>query len=351
MNLIALGIPAFFALILLELWVTRRRGLRVYRLGDTLANMACGTGQQVAVAMTAAGLWIYDGLHQRFGVFALDASSPWAWAAVLLLVDFHYYWWHRAAHRVGFLWTTHAVHHQSEDYNLSVALRQSWTQRAMAWPFYFPLAVVGFPVGMFVTAYSINVLYQFWIHTPLVGRLGPLELVLNTPSHHRVHHGADREYLDRNHGGVLIVWDRLFGTFAQERATPRYGTVEPLRRFDAVVANLQPLRKAWRLSVATPRLLDAIRVWLAPPEWRPPGAPAEAKALRTDGDYTKYDPALTRADARWAVLLFVVTLAGALAFLALAPTLSVPMRIAWGVIIVAALALLGTVLDRRGRER
>src|SRR5690606_31238042 len=151
--------------------------------------------------------------------------------------DFAYYWWHRASHRISFLWAAHVVHHQSEDYNLAVALRQAWFTSLSSWVLNLPLAFLGVPPLVYGVCAALNTLYQFWIHTRLVGKLGPLEWVLNTPSHHRVHHGIDAPYLDTNYGGVFIVFDRLFGTFVEETHEPRYGTLDPIRSFDPVWAN------------------------------------------------------------------------------------------------------------------
>lgn len=346
MNLVESAIPFFFALLLLELWATRRR--RGYRFGDMLGNLACGVGEQVLVATTSAGLLLYE-LIQRQGALRVDEGSVWQWVVVFLGVDFCYYWSHRACHRINLMWAAHSVHHQSEDFNLSVALRQSAMQKALSWPFYVPLALLGVPTGMLVTCYSINLIYQFWIHTPLIKKLGPVEWIFNTPSHHRVHHGADDEYLDKNHGGVLIVWDRLFGTFAEEVRWPRFGTVKPLHGFSAVTAHVEPWRLLWRKAKTATRLRDKVRTWFAPPEWSPPGAPPEPGPLRTDADYALHDPRYDRADVVRALLVFAPTLGLALYFLRAAPALEPLPRAGIAVAVVLGLAALGFVLDRARR--
>ncbi len=186
----------------------------VYRLADSVTDLSCGILQQVVEVFLKTALFAgYAWLFAAHRLFDVPMDAAWAWAACFVGQDFLYYWFHRWSHEVGAGWAAHVVHHQSEEYNLTVALRQGALQPAFSWVFYLPLAVLGFPPAMFLAVSSFNTLYQFWIHTRLIGRLGPLEWVLNTPSHHRVHHGRNPRYIDRNHGGTLIVWDRLFGTF------------------------------------------------------------------------------------------------------------------------------------------
>ena len=217
-NAIALSIPVFFLLIGLEIWIERRErrldsGRTLYRLNDTINDLACGTIQQLAGVFGKTVLFAgYILIFERFSLFRLDPGNWAHWPIAFLGLDFFYYWFHRASHEVNFLWAAHIVHHQSEEYNLSVALRQSAVQQFLGAPFYWPLALLGVPPMMFLALDAFDTLYQFWIHTRTIGRMGVLDAVLNTPSNHRVHHGSNAKYIDRNHGGVLIVWDRLFGT-------------------------------------------------------------------------------------------------------------------------------------------
>ena len=244
-NAIALAIPVFFLLIGLEIWIERRErrhdsGRTLYRLNDTINDLACGTIQQLAgvfgKTVPFAG---YILIFERFRLTTLDTGSWAHWAVAFLGLDFFYYWFHRASHEVNFLWAAHIVHHQSEEYNLSVALRQSAVQQFLGAPFYWPLAFLGVPPMMFLALDAFDTLYQFWIHTRTIGRLGFLDAVLNTPSNHRVHHGSNAKYIDRNHGGVLIVWDRLFGTYQREEEEPAYGVTRPLANWNPLWANVQ----------------------------------------------------------------------------------------------------------------
>jgi alkylglycerol monooxygenase len=266
-NYIALAVPFFFALIAVELWLARGRGQAVYRFADAVADIGCGITQRILLLFFEATLLLaYVQVYRHARVVDLGVHPIASWAVAFVWVDFSYYWWHRASHRVNALWAAHVVHHQSEALNLAVALRQSVLTPVTALPFALPLAIVGIPPLVWGACGAISLLYQFWIHTALVRTLGPLETVLNSPSHHRVHHARNPQYLDRNYGAIFIVWDRLFGTYQPERAPPEYGITRPLRSFNALWAQVQPLAALWALARRAPRLRDRISVWLAPPE-------------------------------------------------------------------------------------
>jgi sterol desaturase/sphingolipid hydroxylase (fatty acid hydroxylase superfamily) len=264
---IALAVPFFFLLIGIEALVARFKGLRAYRFADTIADLGCGVTQRMALLALGGVLGVgYGWIYARSRVVDLGRWPALAWTVAFLGVDFTYYWWHRASHRVNVLWAAHIVHHQSEDYNLAVALRQAVLTPVTYLPFSLGLAFLGVPPVISAASTALNSLYQFWIHTETVGRLGPLEAVLNTPSHHRVHHGTNPSYLDRNYGGVLIIWDRMFGTFAPEVERPRYGITTPLRSFNPVWAQVHYLIDLARLASAQATWRQRIAVWLEPPE-------------------------------------------------------------------------------------
>ena len=263
---IAIAVPVFFSAIGLELLINRRRGDPMYRFHDSIANLACGVGQQIVGVLGAALLaYGYIRAYDQYRFFDIPMNAVWGWVAALVLVDFFYYWLHRSTHRINVLWASHIVHHQSEELNLAVALRQSWLQGLFSMFFYFPLAVLGFPVEVTLTAIALNAVGQFWFHTRRISRMGWLEWVLNTPSHHRVHHARNPRYLDRNYAGVLIIWDRLFGTFTPEEEEPVYGTVKPLHSWNVVWANVHYWIELARLSVAAPSWKQKILVWFLPP--------------------------------------------------------------------------------------
>jgi sterol desaturase/sphingolipid hydroxylase (fatty acid hydroxylase superfamily) len=270
MDLTLLAIPLFFAAIALEGVVARRQGRDAFEWRDSLASLGTGLGSIfVGAAWKGALFASYFALYQWTPLRLGD--GPWVWIAALAADDFAYYWFHRVHHEVRFFWAAHVTHHSSRRYNLTTALRQSWTPMTGIL-FYAPLPLLGFDPVMLATVHSINLLYQFWIHTETIDRLGPLEAVLNTPSHHRVHHATNPQYLDRNHGGILIVWDRLFGTFEPEVEAPVYGLTKNIASFNPVRIAfhewLAVLRDALRPAPLSVRLA---RVF-GPPGWRQPAA-------------------------------------------------------------------------------
>jgi alkylglycerol monooxygenase len=345
-RLIALSIPAFFLLMGVELLVARARGRRVYRLADAIADLGCGMAQQLVLvfagaALLAAYVWVYD--HHR--LLTLESRPVVAWLVAFVAVDFLYYWWHRASHRVNVLWAAHVVHHQSEDYNLAVALRQAIATSFTSLPFNLPMALLGVPPVAYATMVALSTLYQFWIHTELVGTLGPLERILNTPSHHRVHHAVNPEYLDKNYGAALIVWDRLFGTFAEERARPVYGTVQPLRSFNAVWAQVEYLGELWHKAAAFPRWRDRLRLLAMPPPWRPAGVAGDPEPeIRDRAKHDPPIPARLRGYAFTQLVLTVVATTLALWFQADAPRV---LLAAVAALVLWTLASVGGLLDGR----
>jgi sterol desaturase/sphingolipid hydroxylase (fatty acid hydroxylase superfamily) len=347
---VALAVPFFFALIGFELLVLRTRGPRgAYRFADSITNLSCGIGQQVlepffkSVALLPyAWLWV----HAR--LFDLSPRSPFTWAGMVVGVDLFFYAFHRASHRVGFLWAVHAVHHQSEEYNLSVALRQPWLQSLFAPFFYLPLAVLGFPPILYPAAVTIDTLYQFWIHTRAIGRLGPLEWILNTPSHHRVHHGINPEYLDRNYGGIFIVWDRLFGSFRREDHEPVYGTVKPAASWNPFGVNALGWADLARMSRTTARVADKVRVWFAPPEWRP--ADLGGPVVVTPADpaaHPRYDARASRSVQVYVAFQLVLAVLGAMAYLWFAVAAPRPLLLFVAATFVATVVAWGGLLERK----
>ena len=271
-NPIGIAVPFFFALMLIEWFYAKRSGRTLYRLNDAVAALTCGMGDQLvgllsSVLTVAAYAWV----QSQWSLFTWDMASPLTWVLGILLVDLCYYAYHRFSHRVNFAWATHVVHHQSEDYNLAVALRQPWFTQAYNWTFYPPLALLGLPAPVWLGAYALNLIYQYLIHTQAIDRLGPLEWVMNTPSHHRVHHGTNAAYIDKNYAGILIIWDRLFGTFEAEVEPVTYGVLKPIRSWNPVVANAMPIVNLAREAAAQERWADKLRMWIAEPGWTPAG--------------------------------------------------------------------------------
>lgn len=238
-NPVDFAVPAFILLIIIEMLWARRNAPEKYEPKDTLVSLAFGTGSTVAGALTgglvlAMMVWLYD--YRLFDI----GWAWWAWIGCFILDDLAYYVFHRTAHRVRWLWASHVNHHSSQHYNLSTALRQTWTGFiAVNFIFRMPLALIGFHPAMIAFCGGINLIYQFWIHTEAVGRMPRwFEAVMNTPSHHRVHHATNPRYLDANYAGVFIIWDRMFGSFIPETDAEqiRYGIVRQLGSFNLLYA-------------------------------------------------------------------------------------------------------------------
>lgn len=346
---IVLAIPVFFLLIGIELIAVRIAGRNDYRLADSVNDLSCGIVQQLLEVFLKTALFAgYAFVFERLRLATIPSSSALAWVACFVGVDFFYYWFHRMSHEVNAIWATHVVHHQSEDFNLAVALRQGAFQGSMSWVFYLPLAWVGFPPAMFLTIVSINTLYQFWIHTQLIGRLGPLEWVLNTPSNHRVHHGRNPKYIDRNHGGTLIVWDRLFGTYQAEEEAPVYGITTPLASWNPVWANLHYWVELFEMARRTRQWADKLRVFMKPPGWHPDALGGFQQPPEVDvATYRKWGSDTPRALALYAFVQFTLAL-GAASFLLFRQESLSRWALALGTgLILASLVVIGSLLENK----
>ncbi|MEE2758276.1 MAG: sterol desaturase family protein [Myxococcota bacterium] len=282
-NPIGVAVPFFLLLIGIE-WLVLRKQKKDVRINDAITDMSCGLGDQTISLLAKSTVLIpYVALQTHYGAARWAMDSVWTWVIGFIVTDFCFYWYHRFSHRVNLGWATHAVHHQSEEYNLSVALRQPWFSVFYNWIFYLPLAFLGLPVEVYATSLAFNLLYQFWIHTETIRRLGAFEWVFNSPSHHRVHHGTNPDYIDKNYAGVLIIWDRLFGTFQDEHEQVLYGTLKPLRSWNPIWANVGPWVYLSKLSASQASFVDGLKVWFMPPEWTPDG-PIDPKTLFAGDD-------------------------------------------------------------------
>lgn len=347
---IIFAIPVFFALIGVEVAIAHFMRRDVYRFNDAIADLSCGVVQQVLkfVIVIVSG-FAYKAVHANFAFFEMSSSDLWVWLFALFAVDFCYYWFHRLSHEVNFLWAAHVVHHQSEEYNLAVALRQGALQPGFSWAFYVPLAFLGVPPLVFYTLASINTLYQFWIHTRLIRRMGPLEWLFNTPSHHRVHHGQNPQYIDRNHAGMFIVWDKLFGTFEPEGEEVVYGVTEPLESWSPIYANLHTWRVTLDRARRTRRVADKVRLFLKPPGWLPDDLAGDKPERAWPPP--KYDTPVSRAALWYVFAQFGLVVAAMPFFLAVKASAQVEVKSVAAALIVVTVASLGGLLDGRGWAR
>ncbi len=269
--------PVFTALILIELAWGLRKGRNTYRWADAINSISLGMMSQFTAVFTRLlRVGIYTAVYASLSLVPLEAAKAfwqtwYGWALALVFYDFCYYWLHRAGHEVAVFWAAHAVHHQSQDYNLSTALRQTSSGALLGWLFYIPMALAGVPPIVMGTVALVDLLYQFWVHTEHVGKLGWFDRWFCSPSNHRVHHAVNDAYLDKNYGGIWMVWDRMFGTFMDEdMANPCvYGTRSPLNSWNPVWANAEVyaalVKDAWHAQ----NWADKLRVFLKPPGWRP----------------------------------------------------------------------------------
>lgn len=247
------AIPGFVLLLSLEAWFSYRENRHLYETKDTFTSLGLGIGNVAVGLVTKAAIFGLFSFLYKFRLFELDYSAWWYWVLLFFADDFSYYWFHRTSHGVNWFWASHVVHHSSQRYNLAAALRQTWTGNATgAFLFWTWMSLVGFHPIWILFMQQVSLIYQFWIHTETIHRLPrPLEFLLNTPSHHRVHHGSDLKYLDKNHGGVLIIWDRLFGTFQAEEHRPTYGLTRNIGSFNPFVVAFKTWEELVKKAVST----------------------------------------------------------------------------------------------------
>jgi alkylglycerol monooxygenase len=348
---VSLAVPVFLALIALEFITDLARGTRYYRLADALNSLSCGilsTGMRVFFGFL--GIWAYQWVLLHGAPVRLP--SHWAtYVFAFVLYDFCYYWQHRFGHTVGLFWASHVVHHQSEEFNLTTALRQPGTGAFTNWIFYVPMALCGVPFGVFLLVGVAQLFYQFWPHTRHIGRLGVLDRWIQTPSNHRVHHAQNDIYLDKNYVGVFLLWDRLFGSFQEEldREPCIYGIRGQLRSWNPVWANLHyyqaMAQDAWRAR----SWRDKLYVWIAPPGWRPADVAASFPKPGYDPrrDFVRYDPPRSLALNLYALVQLTVLIGVNSHFLAMLPKQPTGMCVLYFCFILASLVTLGGILENR----
>jgi sterol desaturase/sphingolipid hydroxylase (fatty acid hydroxylase superfamily) len=283
-DVVTLAVPFFVLLIVLEMAAWKLTGRGSFETRDAAASLLMGLGNQIAplfggaFALSAVWTWVY-----QFRLFDIPNAS-WAIALCFVLDDLRYYWLHRIAHERRLFWATHVVHHSSQHYNLTTALRQTWTGGIMnGLIFTTPLVFIGFHPAMIAFAFGLNLIYQFWIHTEIIDKMPRwFEWLFNTPSHHRVHHATNPRYLDANYAGVLMIWDRMFGTFVPEEASekPRYGIVKNLGSFNPFVIAFNEWINISKDLLGARSLRDASGYLFGPPGWSPDGSRMTSAKLK-----------------------------------------------------------------------
>lgn len=349
-NPVILSIPLYFFLIGIELVFQLIKNVRFYRTNDAISNISCGISSQVTNAIWGVlSIGMYEYVYHQWAMMQIP-DTWWTWLILFVLVDLMYYWFHRSSHEINFLWNTaHVVHHQSEDYNLSVALRQSSFGGVFSMLFYLPLAILGFSTYAFLTVKGLNLIYQFWIHTEAIKKLPRwFEFLFNTPSHHRVHHGRNPKYIDRNHAGTLMIWDRLFGTFQEEEEKPTYGVTKPTNTWNPIWANVLPIVDMTRQVATTPGFVNKLKVLFFKPGWQPEAlggyqhAPEIVASVRDKFDKHPQLPLI-----RYVFAQFVLILGFTAIFLFTASNYNFYPRLGMAGFIMWSIAQLGMLMENR----
>lgn len=281
-NILLPAIPGFVILLIVEIIYVTKMQREVYEVKDAAASLSLGLGNLIIGLFVGVLVLLFFSVLYQFRFFTIPYNAWWAWILCFFADDFSYYWMHKISHEVRWFWASHAVHHSSEKYNLATALRQTWTGNLtgsfICW-FWMPL--VGFHPAMILLMQSVSLLYQFWIHTETINKMPRwYEFIFNTPSHHRVHHGSDELYLDRNHGGTLIIWDRLFGTFQEEKFRPTYGLTKNVKSFNPVKVAFHEWRNLGKDVCKAKNIKQAFHYLFGAPGWSADGTSYTTKQIR-----------------------------------------------------------------------
>ena len=305
MDYITYAVPFFLLALLIELVYGIAIKKNTYRLNDAISNLFMGTLRTAnkLIIIGAAGYVFYIA-ESKFALWRMDASSAFTWIFAFVIYDFFYYWFHRISHERQIFWASHAAHHQSEDYNLSTALRQTGTGAFVSWVFYIPMFLIGIPSYVFVSVASLNLVYQFWVHSEHIPKLGWYENYFVTASNHRVHHAQNEQYIDKNYGGVFIIWDRMFGTHKVEDDNEAciYGIRSTLNTFNPIWANLHVYVKIAKEMWLSKKWKDKLYAPFARTSWTPESLPVKtSKDNFNPVTFKKYDPVISKRHKAYAL--------------------------------------------------
>ncbi len=349
MNLILYAIPAFFALIAIELIAEKVKGTDYYRANDAITSLNLGVLSRMSGVFQAfIPFVLYLGIYDAYRFF--EMPNHWlVWIIAFVLYDFTYYWVHRFGHEMNVMWAAHVVHHSSEEYNLTTALRQTSTS-FLSTLFYIPMALMGFDPLMLLTVGSLNLIYQFWVHTRHIGKLGWFEWFFITPSNHRVHHAQNPIYIDKNYGGVFILWDRLFGTFQEEldEEPVVFGITGAVSSWNPFWANIQVYKQLWSDAYLTRNWWHKITIWFRRTGWRPPDVearfPTRKMALE---EFRKFDVAIPDSIKFYGIIQYIALAAVVLLFLLSISTMNTLSIFGAAVFIAFSTYAIGVVLENR----
>ena len=347
MNYILMAIPVFFVLIMLELAWTTYKKQDVYRLNDAVNSLAMGIMSRITQILYAAvpfSFYVY--FYEDFALFEWQ-SNVWTWLAAFVLYDFSYYWVHRVGHTMNISWASHVIHHSSEEYNLSTALRQTSVPNIIGWVFYIPLAFMGFPPEILIAVGSLNLLYQFWVHTQAIDQMPKwYEFIFVTPSNHRVHHAKNKIYVDKNFGGVFL-WDRLFGTFQPELKEEKviFGISTQLASWNPVWGNLHFLSSLCKDAWRTNSWKDKLTLWFRRTGYRPADVEAKHPIIKTNQMVEKYDTPLSLSGKLYVIMQLTVISLGIFIMMHNIENLAMYQHFSVGLTLAFALYSLGKVQE------
>jgi sterol desaturase/sphingolipid hydroxylase (fatty acid hydroxylase superfamily) len=309
MDYITYAVPFFLLALLIELLYGIAINKNTYRLNDAISNLFMGTlrTSNKLIIIGAAG-YVFYLAETHFALWRMDATSPFTWIFSFIIYDFFYYWFHRISHERQIFWASHVAHHQSEDYNLSTALRQTGTGAFVSWVFYIPMFLIGIPSYVFISVASLNLIYQFWVHSEHIPKLGWFENYFVTASNHRVHHAQNEQYIDKNYGGVFIIWDRIFGThkIEDENEACIYGIRGTLNTFNPIWANLHIYVKIIREIWSSQDWKDKLHAPFARTGWTPESLPEIIEKDNFDSStFKKFDPVISKRHKIYAMFQYL----------------------------------------------
>lgn len=345
-NVLGFAVPLFIGLMLAEYLIARRRKLPYFNLHNSIANVSVGIMERLAdVLITGLFYFVYDSIQKKYGLFTIKPGVV-LWVLLLMCTDFLWYWYHRLAHEINILWAVHVVHHQSEDYNYTVSARITVLQALVRTGFWSVLPLVGFPASMITVMLLLHGIYPFFIHTRLIGKLGVLEYVFVTPSHHRVHHASNEQYLDKNYGDVFIIWDKLFGTFKKEEEVEEttYGLTKPLNTYSFLWQHFHYVIEIWIAAKERKGFGEKLRVIFGRPSHFDPSARKKAEAIF---NVTHNNQPLTQPLNRYVVWQVITLLAALFIFLLFEQQFNTIIKISFVFTTLLTLINCGAIMEQK----
>jgi sterol desaturase/sphingolipid hydroxylase (fatty acid hydroxylase superfamily) len=344
LNILGFAIPLFVGFILLEYFIAKKKGLHYFNLHNSIANVSIGVAERLADVFVAGVFYfVYDTVQKKYGLLHIS-SGVFMWILLFLATDFIWYWYHRLGHEINLFWMAHIVHHQSEDYNLTVSARITVLQAIFRHGFWLVLPLLGFNAGMITAILLVHGLYPFFIHTRLIGKLGILEYILVTPSHHRVHHASNEKYLDKNYGDVLIIWDKLFGTFVKEEEEPVYGLTKPLNTYSFLWQHFHFFIELYLAVKNAKGIKEKIKIVFGRPDKVDPSLRKEAETIF---GIHQNQIAIDKPLNKYVVWQMIVLLVSLSVFILFEKYASLNIKIAFSLVTILTLINCGAIMEQK----